>query len=186
MRPIEDREASLEETPLSEPPADQAITPDGAPAPLPEDDPPPVETYRYADLEFDADTVPTPMGYEVTMRGLCVAAARARGLEGPAAWNGLDMPTRQDAVAEAYAWLCDKLEQSTKPILVEPMKQGMPHVSDVHQARALPLLPPGRLAESLPHVPGTVVRFKDHDGTTMVVVLFDGELFKSPANPQEN
>lgn len=147
--------------------------------------------FNYSDLEFDADVVPVPMGYEVTLRGLCMAASKARGLQSAEQWNALDMATRQDAVAEAFAWLCDRLEIASRPMLVEPQvaevlaAEAEPMcVSTIEAARALPVLPaiyrPSEL-EHTPHRAGTVTRFKDPDGTTMVVVLYQGQLHKVPA-----
>lgn len=174
------------------PPEDQAITPDGEGAALPDEAPPPGEPllvdYRYDDLEYDADVAAMPLGYEVTLRGLCQAAAFRIGLTSALEWNQLDMDKRQDEVAEQFVMLSDLLMQTA---LIRTSAEMVPSAQCVHhidQARALPLQPEGSVGKLVPHLPGTVVRFRDVDGATMVVVSVGGVLHKAPAadQPQED
>jgi hypothetical protein len=170
-------------------PEAQAIAVDGSPAALVDDiDLPPdaeaIEDYRYDDLEYDADVVMMPGGHEVTLRGLCQAATIRMKLTGPAAWNALDMPVRQDAVAEEFVALSDLLMKGAMQSMTLQIVPPAPAVHNLDDARKLPLQPECTVATRVEHLPGTVVRFKEPDGATMVVVSINGALFKAPADDE--
>ena len=171
-------------------PEAQAIAVDGSPAVLGEDhDAPPdaqaVEDYRYDDLEYDADVVMMPGGYEVTLRGLCHAASMRMKLAGPAEWNALSMPIRQDEVAEEFVLLSDRLMTGAMQGMTLQIVPPVPAVHNLDDARKLPLQPDDTVATRVEHLPGTVVRFKEPDGTTMVVVSINSALYKAPADDEQ-
>lgn len=183
-------EAQEQDAELDAAPEDQAITPDGAPAALVDttETPPPatgMDDFKWDDLEFDGPLVNLPNGLELTLRGIARAAATRMGKDAEA-WNALGMDVRQDAVAEEFVALCDLLQRGADPMSVEivPPVAPDPRVVELAQARALPLQPECTVAQRVPHEPGTVVRFKEEDGTTMVVVSLNGMLFKAPADDQ--
>ena len=84
------------------------------------------------------------------------------------------MATRKSSAAAPAAPSLDVLlaQQRCSPVAA---------LTDIGQCWQLPLAPQGEPMGDPGFAPGTIQRFKDTDGTTMVVVSVNGALHKTPA-----